>query len=73
MEAIRYITEIDEVGHLKETPTIKELKGQEVEVIIYLHMNRSQIKANHNKLRNKIKSRGKPLSKYVIEERETSR
>ena len=43
MEAIRYITEIDEVGHLKETPTIKKLKGQEVEVIIYPHINKSKI------------------------------
>ena len=73
MEAIKYITIVDDDGQIRDFPPVRELKGQEVEIIILPHANKKKTKLRHQRLRNKIKKKGKPLSQYVIEEREISR
>ncbi|MEW5815285.1 MAG: hypothetical protein AB1798_07840 [Spirochaetota bacterium] len=73
MESIKYITKVDDDGQIKDFPSLQELKGQEVEVIILPHINKKEMKLRHQILRHKIKVKGKPLSQYVIEERELSR
>ena len=73
METIKYITIVDDDGQIRDFPPLHELKGQEVEIIILPHADKKEIKIRHQRLRNKIKEKGKPLSQYVIEEREISR
>jgi hypothetical protein len=38
VEAIKYITTIDEFGHIKDLPSFLEFKGKEVEIIIKPHI-----------------------------------
>jgi len=73
MEALKYIIKVDNDGQIKDFPPLRELKGQEVEIIILPHTGKKEMKLRHQSLRNKIKKRGKPLSQYVIEERKISR
>ena len=73
MDTIRYITTVDNAGIIKKIPKIEEFKGKEVEIIIQPHINKKKIKMDHKKLRKSINPKGKPLSNYVINDRNSSR
>ena len=69
MESVKYITVVDEFGHIKNLPSILEFKGKEVEVIIKPHIDKKMLRLRHKNLRDKINTKGKTLSEYICEER----